>query len=128
SSLYVLDQGISAGDCALTHGALTRVPLDGGMPESLISTLYGVSNFTLAGGKAYIATGVSCGGEPPNGTLQRIPLAAGSSATTLARGAWLPTSLVVDGAHLYGAEDSWPGSFPSAPGQPYGGGILRVGD
>ena len=124
--VYVLDQGTNEGDCALNSGSLTRIPLDGGAANALNSQIYGASAFAIAGGKAYIATGVSCGGAPPQGALSSLPLMPGASLTTLATGAWQPVTVVVDGADLYVSEDAWPKSFPSEPGQPYAGGIVHV--
>ena len=126
--VYVLDQGTNDGDCALNSGSLRRNPRDGGAASALNSQLYGASAFAIAGGKAYIATGVSCGGAPPVGSLSSLPLAPGASLTPLATGAWQPVTVVVDGADLYASEDTWPKSFPSEPGLPYAGGVVRVAE
>ena len=123
--IYVLDQGTNEGDCALTSGTLTRVPLDGGAADALNGQLYGASAFAIAGGKAYIASGASCGDAPPQGVLSSLPLVHGASLDTLATGPWQPVTVVVNGADVYISEDSWPESFPSEPGQPYSGGIVR---
>ncbi len=128
SALYVLDQGTSEGDCSLSDGALTQVPLDGGTPGPVVDSLYGATTFAIAGGKAYVGTGVSCNGAPPNGGVGSAPLVPHSSLTPLVSGAWLPVSIAAAGADVYASEDTWPMSFPNMPGRPYGGGIVRSGE
>jgi hypothetical protein len=126
-SLYVLDEGSSGADCAPSNGDISRVPLQGGTPEQLGNSLYGALAFAIAGSTAYVGTSSSCSGASPNGTIVSLPLDVdGGTFTTLARGPWQPTALVIDGASIYSSEDSWPGNFPSLPGDPYGGGLLRV--
>ena len=117
TSVYVLDVGVTAADCAPIMGTLIDIPLGGGPLSAVSSSLYGATNFLVANDEIYLAEGSDCAGSPPTGSLFKAPLVGdgGVFPTLLGNGAWVPISLVLDGQTLYASVDGNPG------------GIVRVG-